>query len=321
MKFKTTEKISIFVLGLFFLSATGAQAVLADNSSAINSELTSNTSENWAGYVSAQNGAIYTAVSGSWNIPTPSVTTNTPVSTDATWVGVGGVTGTDLIQSGTQAVVQNGVVTYEAWIETLPNYQQIIPLTVRGGDSVAVSLKELSVGQWSLSFSDNTTGQNYQETLNYNSSLSSAEWIEEMPAGVSGQNGTYFLPLDNFGTVNFTSANATINGETENIAEVGAGQLTMVSGGQALATPSAISSDGGSFSVTRSNVAVNASMPQIPTIQRQGRGFRRNGAPVQGYSHTTKTTGAVSRTSVRQRSGSFSFQTFRNEISMRFLDK
>jgi hypothetical protein len=323
MKFQTFKKIPIFLLAIFFLSATGTQAVLADSATAPNSGLTSNTSENWAGYVSAQNSGVYTAVSGSWNIPAPTATANSPVATDATWVGIGGVTGQDLIQSGTQAVVQNGAVTYEAWVETLPSYQQILPLTVSGGDSVSVSLKEISTGQWSLSFSDNTTGKSYQETLNYNSSLSSAEWIEEMPAGVTGRGGLSFLPLDNFGTVSFTSGNTTINGNAINISGSGASQLTMTIGGTALATPSVLSADGTGFSVTRSTVAVNSISPSAsqPTIQRQGRGFRRNGVGVQGYTRPTKVTGATSRTFTRRSTASFSFQNFRNGFSMRFLSR
>ena len=90
-------------------------------------------------------------------IPTPtSTTTNT--AADATWVGIGGVSSTDLIQAGTQAVVENGTVTYEAWYELLPQFQQVVPLTVHGGDTVSVSLSQTSTNDWQISFTDSTTG-------------------------------------------------------------------------------------------------------------------------------------------------------------------
>jgi hypothetical protein len=298
MNIKMYKKIPVLVLIFLFLSTTGAQAVFADNvngnSTAPNSALTSSTSENWSGYVSAQNNATYTAVSGSWNIPSPSVTTNSPIATDATWVGIGGVVGTDLIQAGTQAVVEDGTVTYEAWLETLPNFQQILPITVNGGDAVSVSLGQVSPGEWQLTFNDKTNGQNYNETVAYDSSLSSAEWIEEMPAGVTWRGGLSFLPLDNFGTVNFTGGSATINGNVETIAASGAQALTMVSGGQAIATSSPLLADGASFSVTRSDLAVNTVEPQQSEVQieifgqGQNRGFRRNGTGMQNTTRGTR---------------------------------
>jgi hypothetical protein len=232
-----------------------------------------------------------------------------------------------LIQAGTQAVVQNGAVTYEAWLETLPSFQQIIPLTVKGGDSVSVSLNQTSSGQWSLSFRDNTSGQNYSETIAYKSSLSSAEWIEEMPAGATSRNSLTFLPLDNFGTMSFSGASATVNGNTENIAVAGGQSLTMVDSGYALVTPSALSTaNGGSFSITRSAVTVSSSpsVSQQPTIQRQGRGFRRNGVGAQGFTRnsqaqTTGVNGQNTQTFSR-RVSRFSFQNFRNQFNMRFLE-
>ena len=301
MNFKTYKKISVLAIIFLFLASTGTQAVFADTTSSptsLNSGLSSSTSENWSGYVSAQNNATYTAVSGSWNIPSPSPTTNLPIATDATWVGVGGVASHDLIQAGTQAVVQDGTITYEAWLETLPDFQQILPITVNGGDSVSVSLSQTSPGEWQLNFNDKTSGQNYSETVAYDSSLSSAEWIEEMPAGVTRRGGLSFLPLDNFGTVNFTGGSATINGNTESIAASGAQALTMVAGGEALATSSPLLSDGASFSVTRSDLATDTVEPQQSEIQVQifgqgqgqgqqieqwqGRGFGRNGVGMQG---------------------------------------
>ncbi len=282
------KKNSAFIFGFVFVFGAVAPAVFAQTTPP-NSSSGSGTSVNWSGY--AATSGVYTAVSGTWNIPTPTVSANTPISADATWVGIGGVTGTDLIQAGTENVIQNGALSVEAWVETLPNYQQIIPLSVRDGDSVDVSLSEQSAGQWLLIFTDNTTGQNYTQTITYDSSLSSAEWIEEMPASISGRGGTSFVPLDNFGSAQFTNAGATKDGVATTIFGAGANPITMMINGVALATPSALSADGASFSVSRSNVTVTSS--QQPIIQRQGRGFRRSGVGLSGYSRSSRTAGRL----------------------------
>ena len=123
----------------------------------------SGASANWSGYVAVGN--TYTAVNGTWTIPTP--TAASQLSADATWVGIGGVSSSNLIQAGTQAIVQNGTIEYQAWYELLPAGQQMIPLTVRGGDTVTVSLDEIASNLWQISFTDNSTGQNYQTEISY----------------------------------------------------------------------------------------------------------------------------------------------------------
>lgn len=212
---------------------------------------------NWAGYV-AQNSGTYTSVTGTWTIP--AVPANPSGAADATWVGIGGVQTHDLIQAGTQALINsNGTVTYTAWVETLPGYSQTVSLAVASGDSITATLSQVSQDVWSVVIKDNTSGQSYSATLNYDSSLSSAEWVEEM---VSNQNGA-FISLDSFGMVGFTGASATVNGTSENLAELNAQPLPMVnSAGSILASVSALGSDGASFSVTRTSASPSASVPR-----------------------------------------------------------
>jgi hypothetical protein len=243
-----------------------------------NSPVSNQASANWAGYVAQTD--TYSGVGATWSIPTPSVGTTTRSSADATWVGIGGVSSSDLIQAGTQASVDNGQVTYEAWYETLPRTQKIIPLVVHGGDSVTVSLKETSSDVWQLTFNNNTTGQQYQRTISYASSKSSAEWIEEMPVGVTGASAGY-IPLDNFGSAQFVNGYAVVNGSQETLSQAGAQPLRMVwRGSQALATPSAVGSDGASFTVNRSALAIN----QTTTRGGGGRGWHRGGRGVSYWS-------------------------------------
>jgi hypothetical protein len=227
-------------------------------------------SSNWAGYVAST--GTFTSVGGSWIVP-QAVGSNANLSADATWVGIGGVSSTDLIQAGTQDIIQNGTSTYTAWYELLPASSVQVPLAVHPNDGITVSITQQSNGQWQISFSDTTTGQSYQTSVSYASSLSSAEWIEEMPSDQRG-----LVPLDNFGIVSFTDGLTTQNGSQVSISESGAQPMTMITrNDQALATPSSLGADGASFTVTRTAAAASTS-----TAVRTGR-WSRTGVGVQGY--------------------------------------
>lgn len=211
-------------------------------------------SRNWAGY--AATGGTFTAVSGTWTVPNVSIATSP--AADATWVGIGGVSSTDLIQAGTEAVVQSGQVTYAAWMETLPQASQPVPLTLNAGDKVSVSITQQSTGTWQIVIKNLTSAQSYQTNVTYQSSLSSAEWVEESPA--AGRR--LLLPLDSFGTVSFSGATTAENGQQRTIAQAGGQPITMYStNGQPLAQPSALGADGSSFTVTRTTVPASPVMP------------------------------------------------------------
>jgi len=215
------------------------------------------TSHNWSGY--AATGGSYTAVTSTWTVPQLAPAGAPGVG--ATWVGIGGVNSRDLIQAGTQDVsAGNGQSQFQAWIEMLPAPSQQVPLAVAPGDSVTVSITQQSAGSgtWQIAFKNNTSGQTYQTTVHYASSLSSAEWIEEAPSGPNG-----IVPLDNFGSVAFSSASAVQNGQTVDLSQAGAQPITMLNGSsQPLAVPSAIGSDGSSFSVART--AASATPAAVP---------------------------------------------------------
>src|SRR5436309_15315674 len=55
-------------------------------------------SRNWSGYVATNK--TFTSVTGTWIVP--QVTPGSSSAADATWVGIGGLNRSDLIQSGTQ---------------------------------------------------------------------------------------------------------------------------------------------------------------------------------------------------------------------------
>jgi hypothetical protein len=218
----------------------------------------SDTSSNWSGYVA--NGGTYTSVTGTWIVPQVGATTT---GADATWVGIGGVSGTDLIQAGTQATVSGGRVDYAAWIEMLPQSSRTISLDVAPGDSVTVSITEQSSGQWLIAMTNNTTKSSYQRTVTYASSRTSAEWVQEAPSSGRG-----IIPLDDFGTVRFTDGSAVRDGKRMTLSALGATPVAMINrSGQAIAQPSTLGDDGSSFAVTRTSAP--------GTVQGGGRTFRR----------------------------------------------
>ena len=222
------------------------------------------TSHNWSGY--AATGGSYSAVSGTWTIPQFNGSSTSGV--DATWVGIGGVTSRDLIQAGTQQTVSGrGSTRYQAWVEMLPQASRPVPLTIHAGDSVTVSIAEQSTDHWLITFTNNTTGQSYQDTDEYSSSHSSAEWVEEAPSATRSG----ILPLDDFGTITFSAGTATKDDQTETIAQTGARAITMLgSRNQALAVPSPLGADGASFSISRTSAPSTGGVPAFPRGRRSG---------------------------------------------------
>jgi hypothetical protein len=203
-----------------------------------------NVTTNWSGYVST--GGTYTGVSGNWVVPGVAADNSNAMAADATWIGIGGQNSSDLIQIGTQNMVENGQVSSGAFYEGLPGASETVPgVNVSAGDKISASITEVSGGQWAVSISDETNGQSFNDTVSYDSSHTSAEWIEEAPSVSSG-----VVPLDYFGTVNFSNGTATENGSSVSVSESGAQSIDMASdSGQLLTSTS--SANNGSFSVSR----------------------------------------------------------------------
>jgi Peptidase A4 family len=202
------------------------------------------TSRNWSGY--AARGGSFTSVSATWTVP--QLALDGPFGADATWVGIGGLRSHDLIQAGTQQSASGASGTsYQAWIEMLPDESHPVPLTVLPGDSVTVSVDQQAGDTWLISFANLTSGQSLQRSMQYTSSVSSAEWIEEAPFA-----RRRVLPISQFGTLSFTSASAVKDGQSLTPADLGARAISLVDdAGRALAIPSPLSPDGASFSVSR----------------------------------------------------------------------
>jgi hypothetical protein len=146
---------------------------------------------------------------------------------------------------------------------------------------MTVSVSQQAPGTWQLTLTDNTNGQTFQTSVAYQSSLSSADWIDEAPIA-----GRQQLTLDNFGSVAISGASTVDNGQSDTIAAANGQAITMVGpNDQPVATPSGLGADGASFTITRTGQSAGATpeprrgvRPQQPghgrppTVVPRGRG-------------------------------------------------
>jgi len=214
---------------------------------------------NWAGYVDLSSTGGVTAVYGSWIVPTLSCKGGT--SYVALWAGIDGYND-NTVEHGILAQCSHGSVQYYAWYEFYPAAPVYAPSSdiVKPGDVIYASIV-YNGGTFATTLQDKTEGWTFTSpsTPVSGAERNSAEWIVERPALCNGIKCT-LSNLADFGkayfgedytSVAFTNY-ATINGATEPIGYFTYTSITMVSGpqGTVLASPSTLSSDGTSFTVT-----------------------------------------------------------------------
>jgi len=210
------------------------------------------TSNNWSGY--AVLGSSFTSAKASWTVPRATCSSGDQYA--AFWVGLDGYTSTTVEQTGTDSDCVGRNPSYYAWYEFYPNPSFVIgSLTIKPGDQMSASVV-YSGGQFTITIKDVTTGKSYTKSSTVSGAArSSAEWIAEAPSTFSG-----VLPLADFGTVLFGEDSTGIGGtnyatDSSTSGPIGSfsniEEITMESLRRAKeAVPSALSSDGTSFSVT-----------------------------------------------------------------------
>ncbi len=170
-------------------------------------------------------------------------------SFSAAWVGIGGQFDESLIQAGTEHDSVGGVANYSCWYELLPQDSvNIDAVTVRPGDIITVTIRLLDpqTRLWSIELMDKTNGQSFSETVTYNSSMLSAEWIVERPTV-----NNFEPPLAAFSPVTFTGCSATLGGVPGGIISFSDNRFILFGRtNNELASASAQSGDGSSFTVT-----------------------------------------------------------------------
>ncbi len=217
----------------------------------------SSSSLNWAGYaVTASAGAV-SDVRGSWVVPAIQESCPSTNQYSSFWVGIDGFNSNTVEQTGTDSDCRSGAPAYYAWYEFYPHPSKLISgLTVRAGDVMSAEVV-YSGGRFHVTITDVSTGASFSASATVNAAQrSSAEWIAEAPSSSGG-----ILPLANFGTASFgtdttgvgSTCTATIGGVNGAVGSFGASvqSITMItSAGSVKASPSSLSSDGTSFSVT-----------------------------------------------------------------------
>jgi hypothetical protein len=236
-------------------------------------------SANWSGY--ADTNETYNSVASSWTEPTvncassggglgalgsPSFSSLGGLSDSALggpdaaasfWVGLDGYNSTSVEQLGTDSDCDSGTPTYYAWYEMYPNPSVQLPsqYPVQPGDKLTALVASNSAGtSFTLEIKDATAGWTFSTTQTGSGfARSSAEVIAEAPSSCTALFCSE-VPLANFGQVSYTGSSI-INaaGTQGTLSSFPANEITMSSNGTTEATPSSLSSDGSSFSVTWNN--------------------------------------------------------------------
>ncbi len=154
---------------------------------------------NWSGLVDT--GTTYTAVTGHWVVP--SVQASTGPKVVATWIGIGGGSGTTdrLIQTGTTASTSGGRTAYSPWVELIPAPSIAIDEPVSPGDEMDALVKQEAASTWYIGIEDVTRGWVATGTVTYTAGVAnSAEWITERP--FTGR-ATALMTLADYGSTRF----------------------------------------------------------------------------------------------------------------------
>jgi hypothetical protein len=226
--------------------SSGSRASLA-----FSDDLQTTSSSNWSGY--AATWGTFSSVVGSWTQPKVACTGQAEYA--AFWVGLDGYlsadknqveqVGTDSDCSKSKGKKHPGAPFYFAWWDIFPQAYDSFSATscpVSAGDSMTAEVS-YSGGQFTFTISDSTKGWQCTSSQTSSAPARSAEWVVEAPS----ENGSKKVePLADFGSINFTGVAA--NGTQ--LSSLVSNAITMQVKGTTKATPSALGSDGASFTVT-----------------------------------------------------------------------
>ncbi|SEB44506.1 Peptidase A4 family protein [Amycolatopsis tolypomycina] len=188
---------------------------------------------NWGGYVSF---GSFTTATASWTEPSVSCTSTNDLF--APWVGIDGDGSSTVEQTGVATDCSSGRPVYQAWYEMYPAAPVYYSNTVSAGDHITATVTRTATNTYRLDISDTTKGWSKSITKSLTSSHASAEAIIESP--------TDSYPSIS-GGIKFTGVK--FNGT--NLASTSPSGLDADDKGSYTWSPSAIGSDGQSFTMTR----------------------------------------------------------------------
>jgi peptidase A4-like protein len=214
----------------------------------------------WTGY--AVTGTDFTQVQGSW-IVTAVDCTKTPNTDSSEWVGIDGWSSNTVEQIGTDADCNGKTPYYYVWYEFYPLNTIVIPdVSIAPGDKFSASVVYEGGNEYTVSITNVTTGQYFTKEVEFKGAdgsgvppRNSAEWIEEMDGNKLSDFG-----VDSFGEF-YTGVSGGTDAATDSstsgaITDFGDAVQESIStrngtkGSTDTAVPSALASDGASFTVT-----------------------------------------------------------------------
>ncbi len=224
----------------------------------VEGNVTVSDSTNWSGY--AVTGTSFTKVLGSWTIPTVNCS-KTPNTYSSFWVGLDGWSSDTVEQTGTDSDCDGSSPSYYAWYEFYPAASvEITSVPVAPGNHMSASVTYVSGSTFTMTITNETTGKSFSKNGTVSGAArSSAEWIAEAPC-CTRRGG--ILPLSDFGTVDFGDDYTGVSGTNDATDSTVSGAIgafgsaineaIMVNGstGADESVPSALSSDGTSFTAT-----------------------------------------------------------------------
>jgi len=211
----------------------GASAFVADKPM---QRVFNDASLNWAGYYVKGTGIGF--ANATWTVPT---VVNTVSGYSSAWVGIGGVNGNGLIQTGTEQdcststatagelryhgpVIQDKPISggskgggggstscnpvYYAWWETYPANaeQKITSMTISPGDQMNAQLIQTATpGVWTIYLVDMTHFQTFSTTVTFSPDQTTAESIIERPS-LCSPHSCKLTNLADFQTINFVKS-------------------------------------------------------------------------------------------------------------------
>jgi hypothetical protein len=188
---------------------------------------------NWGGYVGLGSFATATA---SWT--EPAVTCKSTKDLFAAWVGIDGDTSSTVEQAGVATDCSGHSPVYQAWYEMYPAAPVYYSNPVSAGDRITATVIRTGTNTYRLDISDSTEGWTKWVTKSLASKHSSAEAVIESPTD-SYPN----IP----GGMRFTH----VKFNDAKLSTLTPAGVAADDRGIATYRPSAIGSDGDSFSVTR----------------------------------------------------------------------
>jgi Peptidase A4 family len=151
---------------------------------------------NWSGYAALGSG--FSSVSASWVIPV--VKCNSAIDVVGPWVGLGGISGNSVEQTGMEISCLSGRPRYRVWFEMFPAPPIYYENVIRQGDSVSAKVTRIGT-RYTLTITNNTRHWMKAVKKTSNGDNASAEVILESPTGA----------FPDFG--NFVSTGAAANGK------------------------------------------------------------------------------------------------------------